>query len=249
MLYYRLLLDYYCVHHIKDDCNENGSKYYLSSYDSSEENAKCLKQYLAMMDVSTAYYRWLFNYLKGIHSMKAKPSHEELLNLIKKIDNSIEGHNIPESINELVYTKLQRNRYLFWRLDYYLFEQRNEVFREYYEKDSLVTRIVEHYEFKKNRSIEHLHPQDESNNDSWNEENLHKFGNLAMISVSFNSEQGNDPVDVKFARIGEQVKRNGLQSLKLYLMYLEAGKNPNSWNENLATKHGEEMYKLLQETR
>ena len=79
----------------------------------------------------------------------------------------------------------------FWRLDYYLWEQRSTFFNEEEQK------IVEHYVFRRNRSIEHLHPQDESHNEEWEEEAVHSFGNLAMISQSFNSQQSNDHIQIK----------------------------------------------------
>ena len=88
---------------------------------------------------------------------------------------------------------------------------------------------MDEYVFRANRSIEHLHPQHQVNNEDWDDKDIHSFGNLAMISQSFNSQQSDDPVTVKFARIMDQAHNHTLQSLKLYHMYLLADKNPNGW--------------------
>lgn len=241
LLHYRLLLDYYCVHF---EYSQGVSKHVLTMNDESEtEMTNCLKQYLSMLDVSTIYYNWLKPYLKFVHDNKNVLSTDELLLKIKEIDNSIPEHQLPEDINLMTYGDLQRRRYLFWRLDYYLFEQRKDIFdKSLYPEVNLSA--VFNYEFRENRSIEHLHPQNENYNIEWVAYNLNNFGNLAMISQSFNSEQSNDPVEVKFARIKDQAKFSELQSLKLYLMYLVAGTKPEGWSEIVAKKHGETMYEL-----
>ena len=238
LLHYRLLLDYYCVH------KESGKHVLAMNDDSESETMNCLKQYLSMLDVSTVYYNWLKPYLKVVHDNTSAMNADELLLNIKAIDNSIPEHQLPTDINLMTYGDLQRRRYLFWRLDYYLFERRKEIFGKSIFPEVNMSAIF-NYEFRENRSIEHLHPQNENYNIEWVSYNLNNFGNLAMISQSFNSEQSNDPVEVKFARIKEQAKVNELQSLKLYLMYLVSGTKPEGWSESVAKMHGEVMYELL----
>ena len=70
-----------------------------------------------------------------------------------------------------------------------------------------------------------------------------------MISQSFNSEQSDDPVQVKFARIAEQASTRSLQSLKLFRMYLDAKKNPEGWTQEVKNQHQEEMYTLLVDSK
>lgn len=72
------------------------------------------------------------------------------------------------------------------------------------------------------RSIEHLHPQTptDSKSDAWDEENLHRFGNLAMISAAFNSTQSNESAGVKMERIHHQVDTSQSQSLKMLHMWI-----------------------------
>ena len=135
------------------------------------------------------------------------------------------------------------DRYWFWRLDYYLWERKEELDLTEEEKQ-----IIDEYVFRANRSIEHLHPQHQENNDVWDDEDIHSFGNLAMISQSFNSQQSDDPVSVKFARIEEQVHNHALQSIKMYLMYLDAKESPSGWNVNVKNAHQQKMFELLQQS-
>ncbi len=101
-----------------------------------------------------------------------------------------------------------------------LWEKKERLFENVNDQE-----MVGDYVFRANRSLEHLHPQHQDNNEKWLIECVHSFGNLAMISQSFNSQQSDDPVTVKFARIADQAHNHALQSLKLYKMYLDAGEN------------------------
>ena len=132
------------------------------------------------------------------------------------------------------------DRYWFWRLDYYLWEHNKDYFTEEEERQ-----IVDEYVFRANRSIEHLHPRNQEHNDEWNIEDIHSFGNLAMISQSFNSQQSDDPVTVKFARIMDQANNHALQSIKMYRMYLDAQKSPSGWKVDVKNSHQAKMYDLL----
>ncbi|MBS7364745.1 MAG: DUF1524 domain-containing protein, partial [Paludibacteraceae bacterium] len=82
----------------------------------------------------------------------------------------------------------------------------------------------------------------------WDDEDIHSFGNLAMISQSFNSQQSDDPVTVKFARITDQAHNHALQSIKMYLMYLDAKKSPSEWNVDVKNSHQKKMFELLQKS-
>lgn len=239
LLMYRLLLDFY-VDRVRYDVQGAGHHYLLFN-DGNEENHHHhrLRQYEAMLHVSTHNsYKWLKPFLTYIIKGRAQVTSAELLQALKKIDNK--NHPFVHSIEDLSYGKV--DRYWFWRLDYYLWENHSDVFKENVNKDAIYN-----YEFRANRSIEHLHPQNESQNKAWDESkyDLNGFGNLAMISQSFNSTQSNDPVEVKFARIKDQAAMGNLQSLKLYYMYLSAGKTGEGWTEEKAKASGECMFGIL----
>ena len=206
LLFYRLLLDYYIVYKEGD---ENTNKYDIVFKEGA--SAEALKQYQSMLYVSQSpFYNWLKPVLERLHNETVRDT-DELLLWIKEIDNSL--HPLPRDVNEMTYDN-SIDRYWFWRLDYYLWERKEDYFKTEEEKQ-----IVEEYVFRANRSIEHLHPQHQENNDIWGDDDIHSFGNLAMISESFNSQQSDDPVTVKFARIKDQAHNHTLQSIKMYLMY------------------------------
>jgi len=235
LLFYRLLLDYYIVYKEGD---ENTNKYDIVFKEGA--SAEALKQYQSMLYVSQSpFYNWLKPVLERLHNETVRDT-DELLLWIKEIDNSL--HPLPRDVNEMTYDK-GIDRYWFWRLDYYLWERKEDYFKTEEEKQ-----IVEEYVFRANRSIEHLHPQHQENNDIWGDDDIHSFGNLAMISQSFNSQQSDDPVTVKFARIKDQAHNHTLQSIKMYLMYLDAEKSPLGWKVDIKNKHQDKMYDLLKKS-
>ena len=232
LLFYRLLLDYYIVYKEGD---EIANKYDIIFKEGT--SAEALKQYQSMLYVSqTPFYNWLKPVLERLHNEPAQNT-DNLLLWIKEIDNSL--HTLPKDVSEMTYDK-GIDRYWFWRLDYYLWERKEDYFDS--EEDR---QIVDEYIFRANRSIEHLHPQHQENNDVWNDDDIHSFGNLAMISQSFNSQQSDDPVTVKFARIMDQAHNHALQSIKMYLMYLDAEKSPSGWKVDIKNDHQAKMYELL----
>ena len=130
----------------------------------------------------------------------------EMLAFLKKEDN--ERHGVLPARKDLSYKASGNIRYWFWRLDYYLWEQRSTFFNE--------------------------------------EEQ--KIGNLAMISQSFNSQQSNDHIQIKFARIHEQISNKSLQSIKMFLMCKLADFNYQNWTMKLAKEHEDKMIEFLRQS-
>ena len=241
LLYYRLLLDYYII--IKED-GPRGNKYDVlykpnSDTDTSLEK-EFLVQYQSMLYVSqTPVYDWLKPLLQKLRE-KIPYNFTEILDWLKGIDDA--HHPCPKDIDSLSYDK-GVDRYWFWRLDYYLWERKEEYFPSDADRE-----IVNDYIFRSNRSIEHLHPQHQEHNETWPSEDIHSFGNLAMISQSFNSEQSDDPVTVKFARILDQANNRRLESIKMYKMFLEAERTPGGWTVEKKKVHQAEMIELLKKS-
>ena len=237
MLFYRLLFDYYII--TKEE-TPSGNKYELVARMGTEFEVDCIRQYESMLYVSsTPYYNWLKPLLIQLASNPVQ-SASELLIMLKNIDNSI--RKFPLSVEDLAYDN-GPDRFWFWRLDYYLWEKKELFFENVKEQE-----IVADYVFRANRSLEHLHPQHQDNNEKWPIECVHSFGNLAMISQSFNSQQSDDPVTVKFARIADQAQNHALQSLKLYRMYLDAKGNPDGWTIEKMESHQQKMFEILEKT-
>ena len=119
---------------------------------------------------------------------------------------------------------------------------------------------IKAYIFRQNRSIEHLHPQTYTDKggsvwDSPIEKDVSttyedSFGNLAMISSSFNSLQSNAQINEKVSRIKDQVSEKRLESIKMVLMAAltgVVGGNVCSWTTELAAEHGRAMYEILKQ--
>ena len=242
LFFLRLLLDYYVVRQTVGDGLERYELLFSSDAGTAaaEEDRKRLAQYESMLNVSQAQaYRWLKPLLA---ELKGRPYADpaELLRWIKAWDCA--ANPCPAGPEELSYGAGDK-RYWFWRLDYFLWERRAELF-----PDEADRSVVDGYVFRTNRSIEHLHPQHQANNRPWPEPDIHSFGNLAMISQGFNSQQGDDPVEVKFARIAAQVRDHALQSVKLFKMFLDAEKVPSNWTVERKVRHQQMMFNVLRQS-
>ena len=249
LLKYRLLLDYYVIR----IPNEEDASFNLEFSDDAADNnsdKKKLQQYQSMLyagSSSKSFYLWLNPYLVYLNKLWEKKIEKkieitclDLLNFLKEEDNN--RHPLYKSISELNYKTSPI--YWFRRLDYYLWEKNCNS------KNDCDSSLIDKFRFRRGgRSIEHLYPQNENKQgESWEEENIHRFGNLALISSSFNSTQSNDPVGVKFARVEAQIKRGQLESIKLYKMYNLYEKNGKNWDGVLIEQHEEEMDKILEES-
>lgn len=236
LYWYRLLLDLFVIRVQKDN---DGNNTYVLNYGETEKN-KALRQYQSMLYVSTTFHHWLKHLLyelKQKMDVQQIPSSKEILELLKKTDNNLRKADSLQAEN-MTYGNI--DRYWFWRLDYYLWEENEKADK----KDDAISKYI----FRTNRSIEHLHPQDQSENDRWEKKDIDSFGNLAMISSGFNSTQGNDPVGVKFSRIKDQHDKKQLQSIKLWKMHELAQGNDLHWSKELADNHGEAMLKILRDS-
>lgn len=249
----RLLLDRYVIRVEKED-GKNTYRLRLTDEENITEDERRLIQYQSMLYVSTSAHKWLTPYLNWLENLEANVrkglTASILLDKLKEIDNN-QIHEVSslKPVDDMTYDN-GIERYWFWRLDYYLWERRKEKdengnYRFFNLKEQ---NIVDSYVFRVNRSIEHLHPQNQANNEKWNEKDVNSFGNLAMISASFNSQQSNKSVEEKFGRIKSQLKIKELESLKMYKMYLMAGETDSGWTTERKDMHQEEMYKILKES-
>ena len=192
------------------------------------------KQFQAMLYVSSSNYQeWV---------LKAYQSKEKiLLNLLMEQDKKRHQNNE----NPMTYHSI--DRYWFWKLDYLLWEKFIDD-EDYFSKYKLTPNekeAIRNYKFRRNRSIEHLHPQTDRDIAEWKEAK-HCFGNLAMISSSFNSLQQNDSIGVKFARLRDtQIPQKNLESIKMLLMFKCAGGQESGWTVKVMQDHENEMLDLL----
>ncbi len=218
----------------------------INSNDNSElKTLMMFESFLYVSSSNLTNYRW-FGWLMDV-TVKASrfPSCTDLFHHLK---SEVDKLNPLPKYNDLCYDR--DIRYWFWRLDFAIWEQRKELFKE--DEDTVLLDVAENYVFIRNRSIEHIAPQhpksesdlkwDENNQDDINLRN--SFGNLVMISQSLNSALSNSSYEVKKAHVESYFKSfNGtIESLKLLMVYKAC---KIGWNKDMIPKHGYEMYDFL----
>lgn len=91
-------------------------------------------------------------------------------------------------------------RYWFYRLEYYLWRDREQSkFKDenFGENTIVFLSIANNFYFRNLNSVEHFQPQSEPNEKWWlkNPNEMDAFGNLALISGSFNSKLGKQSIE------------------------------------------------------
>lgn len=150
------------------------------------------------------------------------------------------------------------DRYWFWRIDYELWRQyrldSKEFTRMYLDGKEFSPqqdRAVLGYRFRRNVSIEHLHPQSKGDKDWGSREDssakMHRLGNLAMMSVEANSSQSDDEIETKFGRVNAWIRAGRLESLKLLVMFILSSGRQEGWTVDLAENHRDQVLGLLKD--
>lgn len=227
---YRLITDYFIIR-MNDEDEE---PYPFKLYKGEEKDKMKVRMYLAMLYSASSpmtYYMWmpqLLTFLEEFISVHKNLDIDasEYLSKLKEIDN--EWHREKDLDKPLTYSTI--DRYWFWRIDYYLWEQRDLFFRT----ENLI-KVAEKYVFRRNRSIEHIapqHPKDEYGDKTrfcWDDESqpgvLEKrdcLGNMVMISSGQNSTLTNSCFEVKHAvmqRYASGIGNGSVESLKMLYVY------------------------------
>ena len=212
--------------------------------DEDTEDLKKLMMLESMLYVSSSNYtnhRW-FNWLMD-QVENGIPNVNDMYKSLKSFINNTFALPTYEALN---YTG--DNRFWFWLLDFYIWENRSTLF----DKGSKEMSVAENYIFKRNRSIEHIAPQTPQSdsrmkwNDTPSDHTLRdSFGNLVMISQGLNSTLSNESYEIKTAHVQSYYngsKSGSIESLKLLLVYKDY---PNGWTKESINEHGQKMYEFL----
>lgn len=217
-----------------------------SEYDKDLQELLMFESFLYVSSSNYTNYRWfgwLMDYMEGKQSI---PAPKELFrHLIVQCDKA---NPLPEEEN-LCFGK--DIRYWFWRLDFYLWQQRENLFSSE-DGDAEYLKIANNYVFSRNRSIEHIapqHPKTESRI-KWEDDKedpalRDSFGNLVMISQGLNSALSNSSFEEKRAHVESYFRSvtGSIESLKLLMVYKDY---KNGWNKDTIKAHGKKMYGLLE---
>ena len=174
-------------------------------------------------------------------------------------ENAAKEQLIDNYIDNLCYS--MQSRWLFWRLDYLLWECVMDDSRKLFTVGNMDCswdgellpdniKAIKSFRFHTGRSIEHLHPQTDDGNAEWNEgepPQKDMFCNLCLLTSSVNSKLSNDSVAVKLAKVKELAESGkvGLQSIKMLFMYKECMGLDSKWTPEVAQIHLKRMKKVL----
>ncbi|MBF7046394.1 DUF262 domain-containing protein [Campylobacter volucris] len=136
--------------------------------------------------------------------------------------------------------------YWFYRLEYYLWKNAEVENDKVKICDKEMNRKkFDSFYFRNLNSIEHVQAQSKANENDWNNEKINNFGNLALISSSFNSSLNNQDVQDKYLDLQKYINKDNVISLKLWLIYALSEKNQSKWTSGKAEEHKKQMLEIL----
>ncbi len=230
---------------------QNKNKWYLRRRANSNDAMMMLQSMLYHSQQITTHY-WLTPFLNFV----LKNKEENYLAYMRHLDNHLLSSDEAESESLIKRTKSFLHEpmrvanisttiltnylgtsfphYWFYKLEFILWDKYN---------DSKDSRWKE-FKLTAKNSVEHISPQTQKSTDTntVTEAMLNKFGNLALVSRSINSEYSNLPFNEKRQRF----KNNNavkLDSLKMALIYEEH----EVWGDDLALEHEVQMIKEINE--
>lgn len=209
------------------------------------KNLLMLQSMIYVSSSNYTNYRW-FNWLMDVVDKAGIPDAE---NFYRILLNEVDKEFKVPTYENLTYK--DDIRYWFWRLDFYIWQHRDELFK----KGSPEWHIADNYIFKRNRSVEHIAPQTPQSQSTlkWDDSKEDRvlrdsFGNLVMISQGLNSSLNNESYEVKAAHVKSFCngsKSGSIESLKLLVAYKDY---PDGWSKDAIKEHGRKMYTWLTES-
>ena len=261
LLLYRLILDYFMVRLSDNDEDPYPFKLY---YDNNGRKKEII-QYETMLyaaSSSMTYYYWIAPFLVWIGKQIQKEDklyidENEILKTLETLDkywhpDLCNGKSDDEVATQLRYGNI--DRYYFWRMDYYLWKNRENIFNKPNEKN-----LASSYIFRRNRSIEHIAPQHHAKNKTgfnWKEladkepdkaELKDSIGNLCMISSGQNSSLKDSAFEEKRGHIESFLNdsiKGYVESLKMLYVYSRY----KEWTLDNIVAHEKESIKWLRES-
>ena len=181
---------------------------------------------------------WLVKYLKECETLGDVNEHIGKLEAIDKerMQALIKDKNLENLLDQGTDTP----HYFFYKLDYLLWKN----FDNYFKGDRYQI-VKERYYLTRLNSIEHIQPQSKCNENGFNEDAIHNFGNLSLISGGKNSSLSGQIVVKKKVDIQDWIDgKQRAQSLKMILA-LDSVSIEDPWDFEKAKNHGDKMKKLL----
>ena len=213
-------------------------------------------QVQAMLNAATSLPVWFTETLDYLLNEK-EISPLLFLDFLEALDRKIARNLLgSRKLNEVLSAGTGTGRYWFYNLDYLLWKkwQKDEGFLPVADMER-VTEHISNFQFRDNRSVEHIHPQHpeieswpdgEIQPDTMDAEKLsalkNKFGNLALISVGSNSSYNNQSPKFKKGDFRNRSEKYGIESLKLAFAYAY-----EPWSVQNMELHGQQMIGIVRE--
>ncbi|EPE3793295.1 DUF262 domain-containing protein [Campylobacter lari] len=138
--------------------------------------------------------------------------------------------------------------YWFYRLEYYLWKySETDKLKETELDKKKFSDIASNFYFRSLNSIEHVQAQSKAQEWEENANKIDNFGNLALISSSFNSSLNNQDTQDKYLDLQKYINKDSVISLKLWLIYALEKDQPK-WTFDNAQKHKEQMLEVLKKS-
>ncbi|EAI8628580.1 DUF1524 domain-containing protein, partial [Campylobacter lari] len=218
----------------------------------------------------------LIHFLEILDTALAKEQLQDKV-LIDKVNEILNSKNNLTTTDDFVLNKFYINEketqkcildqgtatphYWFYRLEYYLWKYSkieyylgNKQLKEMQLDEKKFSNIASNFYFRSLNSIEHVQAQSKAQ--GWGE--VDNFGNLALISSSFNSSLNNQDVPSKYRDFQKRYiddTKKAVISLKLWLIYALAKDNENeteknnenkiTWTFEKAKEHKNQMLEVL----
>ena len=107
-------------------------------------------------------------------------------------------------------------------------------------------KVIKNFKFTQRSSVEHFYAQQiEGERDESDHENLHRFGNLCLISSSKNSSIGNRLPSAKRDYFMPEIRKGKIDTLKLYLM-IQTLEEEKVWKKEQILDHEKKMLDLFE---
>ncbi|HFG6815614.1 DUF262 domain-containing protein [Acinetobacter baumannii] len=128
------------------------------------------------------------------------------------------------------------NNFIFNYLDFLI----------YCDAENSNDKVIKNFKFTQRSSVEHFYAQQiEGERDKLDHENLHRFGNLCLISSSKNSSIGNRLPSAKRDYFMPEIRKGKIDTLKLYLM-IQTLEEEKVWKKEQILDHEKKMLDLFE---
>ena len=265
LLRYRILFDKFVIKSISKDNDFLWQIRELKESDGvyerrSTSDNKSLEIIESFLQVSTQQDIWLSLLFKEVSDEK-NITNKNLVEYLEKVDKLLSVGRLNNESQRIIFNKLffkkdddintstittNKNwnilnkgtstpRYWFFKLDYLIWKAENIKLEK---KDT--------FQFRQNRSVEHIHAQSRKNeiNNVWDKDTdtIDSFGNLALISVSSNSQYSDNSFEIKKGFFKQRSGKYGYESLKLAVVF-----ENKTWTILDCEEHRKKMIELLNE--